>query len=218
LQRHFLGWLVIAHWLQRPLQIAALLALVAASLAALSRTEETPGEVSLRGQLLVASPDIGDPRFAHAVVLLVRHSKAGALGIIINHPVEERPLAELLRETGEDPTGVEGQVLVFAGGPVEPGIGLVLHSAEYHRGGETLDIDGHVAMTSSPAILSDIAHHKGPAKTLIAFGYSGWGPGQLEGELALHGWITIPADDRLIFDVDRAKVWREAMARRTQPL
>lgn len=210
---------MIVHWLQRPLWIAALVALVvAASLSALSRTEDNPGDVSLRGQLLVAAPDIGDPRFAHAVILLVRHSKAGALGIIINHPIEERPLAELLQETGQDATGAEGQVMVFAGGPVEPGRGFVLHSAEYHLGGETLDIDDHLAMTSAPAILSDIAHHKGPAKSLIAFGYSGWGPGQLEGELTLHGWITIPAEPRLIFDIDRAKVWKEAMARRTQPL
>jgi putative transcriptional regulator len=209
---------MIANWLQRPLQIAASLAVVVLSASALSKTEATPGDVFLTGQLLVASPDIGDPRFQHAVILMVRHSKAGALGIVINHPVAERPLAALLRETGEDATGVEGQVLVFAGGPVEPEVRFVLHSAEYHRGGETLDIDGHVAMTTSPEILSDIAHHKGPAKTLIAFGYSGWGPGQLEGELALHGWIAVPADTKLIFDIDRAKVWREALARRTQPL
>jgi putative transcriptional regulator len=199
------------------LQLMVLAALAALSATARSTPEMAPEPTFLGGQLLVASPEIGDPRFDRTVVLLVRHDKSGALGIIINRPVDDRPLASLLEAIGEEATGIEGRVLLFAGGPVQPEIGFIVHSADYHRAG-TLDIDGHLAMTSTHEILSDIAHKKGPAKTLIAFGYSGWGPGQLENEIAQHGWFTAPADPKLIFDDDREKVWQDAMARRIRPL
>jgi putative transcriptional regulator len=212
------GRLVLRTWLRRPiLKFTLLVVLAALSATARSKPEMAPDDISLAGQLLVASSDIGDPRFDRAVVLLVRHNKHGALGIVINRPVGEQPLASVLAAVGEEAAGVEGRVLLFAGGPVELETGFVLHSADYHRPA-TVDIDGHLAMTSTPEILSDIAHHKGPAKILIAFGYSGWGPGQLESELAQHGWFTAPADPKLIFDEDREKVWQEAMARRTRPL
>src|SRR5271166_3094825 len=145
--------------------------------AALPAPDAAPPEGSLAGQLLIASPDMGDPRFDHAVILMVRHDKKGAFGVIVNRPVAERPIAGLLRAMGEQDAGIDGSVSVFAGGPVEPEIGFVVHSAEYHRD-ETLDIDGRVALTSTPEILEDIGHHKGPAKFLVVFGYAGWGPGQ----------------------------------------
>lgn len=204
---------MLRNWLS--LFTLAVLALLPAS--AGSKPEVTPGDISLTGQLLIASADNGDPRFDHAVILVVRHNRDGALGIIINQPIEERPLASLLAETGGDAAGVTGSVLLFAGGPVDPAAGFVLHSPEYHLA-QTLEIDGRVAMTATPQIISDIAHGRGPQKTLIAFGYSGWGPGQLDNELALHAWLTAPADPKLIFDEDRAKVWDAAMARRTRPL
>jgi putative transcriptional regulator len=212
------GWLVIRSWRKQPiLQLFVLAVLAALAATARSKPEIAPEPTFLRGQLLVASPDIGDPRFDYAVILLVRHDKSGAFGLIINRPIDERPLASLLEAIGEEAAGIEGRVLLFAGGPVQPEIGFVLHSTDYHRAG-TLDIDGHVAMTSTREILSDIAHQKGPAKTLIAFGYSGWGPGQLESEIAQHGWFTAPADAKLIFDDGREKVWQDAMARRERPL
>ena len=176
-----------------------------------------PRDSSLAGQLLVAEPDMGDPRFQHAVILIVQHSKTGALGIIINRPIEERPMASLLQAIGQSTAGIEGSVRIFAGGPVEPQIGFIVHSPEYHLT-QTVDIDERVAMTSSPKVLRDIGHGKGPRKTLVAFGYAGWGPGQLEGELARHGWFTIPDDPKLVFDMDRDKVWEAALARRTVPL
>jgi putative transcriptional regulator len=185
--------------------------------AALPKSDAAPDGGSLAGQLLIASPDIGDPRFDHAVILMMRHDKEGAFGIIVNRPIEERSLAGLLREMGEQDTGIDGSIPVFAGGPVEPGIGFVVHSADYHRA-ETLDIDGRVAMTPSREILHDIGHHKGPVKFLVAFGYAGWGPGQLENELAQHGWFTTPEDSQLTFDENRARVWETAMARRARDL
>jgi putative transcriptional regulator len=182
--------------------------------AALPQQEGATQGASLVGQLLVASPDMRDPRFRHAVILMVRHDDDGAVGIVINRPIEEMPLARLLAALGQDSTGVVAQVRIFAGGPVQPQSGYIVHSADYHRTG-TIDIDSHMAMTSSPEVLRDIGHNEGPKKSLVAFGYAGWGRGQLEGELARGGWFTTPADPRLVFDADRAKLWDEAMARRT---
>ena len=172
---------------------------------------------SLAGQLLIASPDMDDPRFAQTVILMVQHSKEGALGIIINRPVGELSYAELLKSIGEHGSAANGKVRIYAGGPVQLNAGFVLHSPDYHRP-ETLDIDGRIAMTASPNVLRDIAAAKGPKKSLIAFGYAGWGPGQLETELMRHDWYTAPEDPALVFDDDRGKVWKEAMARRSQEL
>ena len=133
---------------------------------------------------------------------------------MINRPAKELLIAKLLEALGLDSKGSEGTVRLFAGGPVQPEIGLIVHSADYHRTG-TIDVDGRVAMTANPEILRDIGHHAGPKQSLVAFGYAGWGPGQLEGELALGGWFTVPEDPKLVFDVDRDKLWDEAMKDRT---
>jgi putative transcriptional regulator len=172
---------------------------------------------SLAGQLLIASPEMGDPRFTHAVILVLQHKLSGAVGIVINRPDGERTFASLLQAIGEDATDVEGRVLLFAGGPVEPQIGFVLHSTDYHRD-ETLDVAAGVAVTSSHEIIRDIAHKKGPKQALVAFGYAGWGPGQLESEMAQNGWFIASADPALIFDDDRATVWQDAMAHRRRGL
>jgi putative transcriptional regulator len=178
--------------------------------AAVPPPAEAPERASFTGQLLIAAPTMG-------VILMVRHDRNGALGIVINRPVGDRPLASILEALGETDTAVAGQVRIFAGGPVEPEIGFVVHSAEYHRP-DTIDIDGRVAMTSSREILRDIGNHRGPSKSLIAFGYAGWAPGQLEGELAHGFWFTTPQDAKLVFDEDRDEVWDNAMKRRTQDL
>jgi putative transcriptional regulator len=202
------------HFLSRAVLVLLMfLAPVTLTRAALPNADAAPPD-SLVGQLLVASPDIGDPRFFHAVVLIVRHSRDGVFGIMINRSAGEQPLAKLLDAVGDHEPDISGNVRVFAGGPVEPWLGFVVHSAEYHRA-QTLDIDGRVAMTSSLEVLRDIGHHAGPRKTLVAFGYVGWGPGQLENELAQHAWFAIPEDPKLIFDEDRTKVWDDANARET---
>jgi putative transcriptional regulator len=187
-------------------------------LARAAPTPETPllGG-SLRGQLLVASPEMGDPRFRETVILLVRHDPSGAFGLIINRPINERPLAEVLEEMGRGEPGLEGTIRVFFGGPVELGVGFVLHSAEYRRP-ETLEIDGRVALTATPEVLRDLGHGKGPKQSLFAVGYAGWGAGQLEGELERHDWITAAGDLKLIFEEDREHLWEIATARRTRDL
>jgi putative transcriptional regulator len=178
---------------------------------------DKPGLTSLRGQFLIATPAMRDPRFDHTVILMLRHDRDGALGIVINRPAGERPLSELLGAIGDKGAAVTGSVRVFGGGPVEPQIGFVIHSTDY-RIAQTLDVDSRVAMTSSAQVLRDIADGKGPKKSLVAFGYAGWAPGQLEGELGRNAWYVAPADENLIFDDDRDKLWDHAVARRTQDL
>jgi putative transcriptional regulator len=172
---------------------------------------------SLAGQLLVASPEMTDPRFDHAVILMVKHDSQGAFGIVINKPVGEHAWSELFGLFGEKDVSHDGKVSVFVGGPVQLELAFVVHSADYHRAG-TVDIDGHVAMTSSRDVLRDIASGSGPQKSLIAFGYAGWGPQQLESEMARHTWTTAPADVGLIFDEAREKVWDIAYSKRGQDL
>jgi putative transcriptional regulator len=185
--------------------------------AALPSLPAASQRTSLAGQLLIAAPNMGDPRFYQTVVLLVLHDRNGAMGIVVNRPLEERPLASLLEVLGETATGVAGSVRIFAGGPVQPELGFVLHSADYHRP-DTVGIEGHLAMTSSREILRDIANGRGPKQSLVAFGYAGWGPGQLEGELAQRFWFTTPADANLVFEEARDRLWENAMTRRTQDL
>ena len=208
-------WLL---WLNRLGSLAAALLLPAVLLhAALPTAGESPGHTSPAGQLLVATPTMGDPRFHQSVILMVKHDSDGALGIIINHLAAERPLATVLRAVGADADGVSGTIQIFIGGPVQPEVGFVVHSTEYHRP-ETLVIDDHVAMTSNREILRDIATKHGPKQSLIAFGYAGWSAGQLDNELEHRAWYTAPDDADLIFKIDREKVWDEAVKRRTQDL
>jgi putative transcriptional regulator len=194
---------------------AAILALLLS--AALPAPTALPQRASLAGQLLVAAPSMGDPRFYQTVIMLVRHDRTGAMGIVINRPLQERPLAALLEALGEKADGATGNMRIFAGGPVQPELGFVLHSAEYRRA-DTVEIDGHVAMTSSREILRDIAANRGPKQSLVAFGYAGWAPGQLEGELVQGVWFTTLADAKLIFEEERERVWENAVTRRTQDL
>lgn len=206
-----------------PLPRRALLCLAGAfgtatgAAAALPPADAPPAAESFAGKLLVAAPTIGDPLFARAVIVVAVHNAQGALGVTINRLVGERPLAEVLAAVGVPAHGVTGTIRVFAGGPVEPTIGFVLHSTDYHQP-ETLTIDANLALTSSPAILRDIAARKGPKKTLVAFGYAGWAPGQLEAEVMQRAWIIVPEDPTLVFDDDRSAVWADARARHTLPL
>ena len=118
---------------------------------------------------------------------------------------------------GEKDAAVAGKVRIFAGGPVQPELGFVIHGTDY-RGPGTVEITARLAMTSSREILRDIGSGKGPMQSLIAFGYAGWAPGQLEGELKRRDWSLAPGEPKLIFDEDRDKVWDSAYAQRTQDL
>jgi putative transcriptional regulator len=171
----------------------------------------------LTGQFLIAAPDMGDPRFEQTVIVMVHHGKGGAFGIVVNRPATERKLADLLGDFGQPGTNVSGSIEVYAGGPVEPRIGFILHSAEYHRP-ETVAIDEKLALTSSPAVLTDIAAKRGPKQFIFAFGYAGWGPGQLEEELNQQAWFIAPADPQLLFGDAPEQLWHDALARRSRAL
>jgi putative transcriptional regulator len=200
--------------LRSPTAAACLLA----AAAMLGGAAPMPGDTdSLVGQLLVAASTIGDPRFYHAVILVVRQDKSGAFGIVINRPLEKRSVKSLLEAAGDRAPGVEGSLEVFAGGPVQPELGFVVHSADYHDP-DTLAVGPGLAMTADKQVLRDIGHHQGPKRSLFAFGYAGWGPGQLEGEIAHRDWFTAAGDPKLIFDDDRGDLWRDATARRTREL
>ena len=122
-----------------------------------------------------------DP-FDHAVVLMAQHTRDGALGIVINRPLERRPIASLLEAFGADASGIKDSIRVFLGGPVSRDIAFVLHSADYRRP-DTVDIDGRVALSDAADVLRDIGLGKGPSKSLVAFGYAGWAASQLEDEI-----------------------------------
>src|SRR6201993_2466304 len=188
--------------------LTAVVSLLAALIVLGAAPPEHSDTTSLAGQLLIAAPTIGDPRFAHTVILMVRHDKEGALGIVINRPVGERSIAALLEATGHDDSDVAGILRVFAGGPVQTELGFVLHSAEYRRA-ETVDVDGRVAMTASRQVLLDIGHNQGPEKRLFALRYAGWGIGQPAGEHARYNWFAPPEEPRLVFDDDREKLWED---------
>jgi len=178
--------------------------------AALPTDPDVSGRTSFAGQLLIAAPDMRDP-FDHAVILMAQHNRDGALGIIINHPIDSRPIASMLKALGADGSGITDSVRLFLGGPVSPNVAFVVHSADYHRP-DTVDIDDRVALSDATDVLRDIGLGKGPAKSLVALGYAGWAPSQLEDEIARGAWVTVPEDPALVFDDDRTKVWTDAMA------
>ena len=172
---------------------------------------------SLVGQLLVAAPGVGDPRFERTVILIVEQGPDRALGIVINTPIGEQPLASVFKALGQKDGDATGSVRVFSGGPVQPEVGFVVHSPDYRRP-ETVAITDRLSMTSSMAILRDIGDRRGPAKVLVAFGYAGWGPGQLEHEIEQRAWGIAEADPTLVFDEDRDHVWEDAWKHRTEHL
>jgi putative transcriptional regulator len=169
------------------------------------------------GTLLIASAQVQDPRFYHAVILILRHNRDGAFGIVVNLAAGSRKIAELLAAAGEADDSAEGEIAVRRGGPVQPQLGFVVHSADYRRAG-TRPIDGKVAMTASKEALKDIGHHHGPRQYWLALGYAGWGAGQLEGEIAHKDWFTVLEDPSLVFGDDLSTVWERALARRQQEL
>jgi putative transcriptional regulator len=195
--------------------LLGLLPLVPAGLGAgaVPSPEDAAPHRSLQGQLLVAEPRLDDPNFDHTVVVMIEHDEDGALGVVINRPYGKAPTAELLQRLGVGADGVGGETLLFYGGPVQPEAGLVVHSADYALA-DTHALGSGLAVTSNPEILKDIATGKGPRQAVPVLGYAGWGPGQLESELAQGAWFVIPADPALVFAANTARIWERAVSRR----
>lgn len=170
-------------------------------------------ELDLTGKILIALPGMGDPRFAHAVVLVCAHSPEGGMGLIINKPTDDLRIRDLLEQLSITPGEGLRDLPVHFGGPVEHGRGFVLHDAGYSSAISTLEVGEAFAMTATLDILEDLAEGRGPDKALIALGYAGWGPGQLEAELAQNGWLTCDADADLVFDTKDSRKWETALDR-----
>ncbi len=189
-------------------------------LAAPSQAQQAPPPAaSLKGKLLVADPAMPDTRFAGTVVYLIAHSENGAVGVVVNRPGARRPLADVMRAFGlAAPEGENTAVLdLYWGGPVQTDHVLMLHSDEY-KTASTVAVAPGVALSVPKDALGDIAAGKGPRRMLVAIGYAGWGPGQLERELEMKGWAVVTGSAELLFDADTAGKWQRAWALRTQEL
>ncbi len=178
---------------------------------------EDPDGGYLDGQLLIAMPGMGDPRFDRAVIYLCAHSPEGAMGIRINEAVPQLTFPEVLSRLNIAPESEISlpdatSIIVHRGGPVETGRGFVLHSADYVIDNSTMLIDGEMCLTATLDILRAIASGDGPARSLLALGYAGWGPGQLDEELAANGWLHCPARPDLIFDPNLESKYETALA------
>jgi putative transcriptional regulator len=166
----------------------------------------------LSGQLLLSMPGIGDPRFERVVIAMCVHDADGALGIVTNQPLDGLSVRELMAQIGIAPGETPADAMVMTGGPVEPTRGFVLHSPEY-SGQSSIAVGDRWALTSTVDVLRDIAAGKGPRRWLSALGYTGWAPGQLDGEMQRHGWQAAPGESDIIFDTATADRWTAAYDR-----
>ncbi|PZQ11916.1 MAG: YqgE/AlgH family protein [Ancylobacter novellus] len=174
----------------------------------------------LDGQVLVAMPSMSDDRFARTVIYVCAHSPEGAMGIVVNKPAPHISFPDLLVQLDVISDGEEirlperaGLVQVLRGGPVESGRGFVLHSADFMIEDSTLPIDDGICLTATLDILKAIARGDGPQKALLALGYAGWAPGQLETEIQANGWLNCPADRGLVFDDEADSKYDRALAK-----
>jgi putative transcriptional regulator len=167
---------------------------------------------SLAGQMLVAMPGMRDPRFARTVIYMCAHSPEGAMGLVVNRAIEQVSFTALLEQLEIEDTGLGLPFSIHFGGPVETGRGFVLHSPDYRRDG-TLVVSGSVALTATIDIVRAIARGDGPKRHLLALGYSGWGPGQLDAEIRANAWLQVDADDDLVFGSVLDQKWIRAMAK-----
>ncbi len=166
----------------------------------------------LTGQLLIAMPAMADERFAQSVIYLCAHTPEGAMGLVLNRPVARPTFEELLKQLKVDPVPPAREIRMYAGGPVDSGRGFVLHTADW-TGDGSLMVDDGVALTASLDVLKVIAEGSGPRECLLALGYAGWGPGQLDRELQENAWLPVPADEALVFGGDHGTQWRRALAK-----
>ncbi|MFO0995646.1 MAG: YqgE/AlgH family protein [Alphaproteobacteria bacterium] len=166
----------------------------------------------LPGQLLIAMPAMTDPRFERSVIYMCAHTSDGAMGLVLNRLLGSVTFPDLLEQLGIKGMEFKDEIRVHFGGPVESGRGFVLHSSEFVLDG-TLVVDRGIALTASIDILKAIASGGGPRQRLLALGYAGWGPGQLEQEIQANGWLHVPADAEIVFDSALDTKWTRAMAK-----
>ena len=178
-----------------------------------STTPDATGAEFLDGQILIAMPGMQDPRFHRSVVYLCAHSSDGAMGLILNKRADDLKLKDLYGKLGIPIGKMMARAPVHYGGPVETGRGFVLHSSDYHSDDATMQVDDGTSMTATLDILHAMASDTGPDRAIVALGYAGWAPGQLEAELQANGWLACPADEELLFDTNEEQKWDKALAK-----
>ena len=165
--------------------------------------------MNLTGQVLISMPSLEDERFFKTVIYICAHSNEGAMGIIINKKIDYDLYPDLLEQLGIDKPIGNKKLFIRYGGPVESGRGFVLHSDEIIRK-ETLSIDKGIALTSTSDFFDDLVKDNGPKNSILALGYAGWGPGQIENEILSNSWMTLSTDSKFIFDEEVNNKWSNA--------
>ena len=166
----------------------------------------------LTGQLLIAMPGMRDERFSRSVIYMCAHTDEGAMGLVLNQIIDSLTFNQLLGQLGIDEAKSRSDVPVHFGGPVESGRGFVLHTSDYKQEA-TLEVDEEIGLTATIDILKAIARGRGPRRSLLALGYAGWGPGQLDSEIRQNGWLQVPADSQIIFDPEHDSKWERAISK-----
>ncbi len=172
--------------------------------------DEREKTTSLKGKVLVAMPDMGDPRFERAVIFMVEHDEKGAMGIVVNKPFDAIIFGDLLEQLKIEPLCDLGDKRVLFGGPVDIGRGFVLHSDDVVMA-HSERIAEDMALTTSMDMLRRVAENTGPKKSLFILGYSGWTAGQLEGELKQNVWLICDVTSDLLFEVPIEMRWEYAI-------
>jgi putative transcriptional regulator len=167
----------------------------------------------LSGQLLIAMPGIGDPRFERSLILICAHDSGHAMGIAVNRPLEGLTVPDLLERLEIRTTDDMDDNLVLMGGPVEVERGFVLHTDDYHAE-HSLELGEGLTLTTTREVLEAMGGRKPhPRRAILALGYAGWGAGQLERELRDNVWLTVAADEALVFDDDYDTKWSRALGK-----
>lgn len=179
----------------------------------MTASAHAPRKGFLEGKLLIAMPNMPDPCFEKSVVYICAHNEDGAMGIIINKPIEGLSLPTLLEKLSVSTTTTVADAPVLFGGPVRTGRGFVLHTNDYESSEQSLSVGAGLALTATVDILRAIARGNGPQKALMVLGYAGWGEGQIEEEIMANGWLHCDADSELLFDTPIEQKWRTALAR-----
>jgi len=166
----------------------------------------------LTGHLLIAMPAMADPRFAQSVIYLCAHTAEGAMGLVLNRPLQRPSFDDLLRQLEVAPVPPARRIRLCQGGPMDNARGFVLHTSDW-TGEGSLRVHKGLALTASLDVLKAIAEGGGPREGILALGYAGWGPGQLDAEIQQNAWLSVPADETIVFDGDDDTKWRRAFGK-----
>ena len=180
------------------------------TLDSMSETDTENADGYLEGQLLIAMPNMGDERFQRTVIFMCAHSAQGAMGLVVNKLADQIDFKDLMEQLQIDVPVHRSEIQVHSGGPVESGRGFVLHTTDYFQE-STLQVSPKIGLTATADILKSIAGGEGPMQCLLALGYAGWAPGQLDSEIQANGWLHVPADLELVFEGSLESKWERAV-------